>query len=159
MKIFISLICTSIIFYPFYSFTHFPDTLPFFSFLNISTFSVLFTLIPFTNILSTIRPFKCSSSMFLIILILPNIFSPIAPSKSSFTFHFVINPFTIIYSSISPDILTYSMNIILEEVSIICAFITPYEFSSTVFHPLFILALVFGTIRPLFYSKAMLFII
>jgi hypothetical protein len=72
--------------------------------IDVDSFSVLFALVPVTNVLSSIRPFEGALTLFHVVNILTDILSAIRPGKGTMALHLVVLPVTSVDSAISPFI-------------------------------------------------------
>ena len=157
---FIIIICSMlfIFFDPIDSFAHFPVAFSLFAFFNINSFSMLFSVFPFTYIVSAIRPFKSTLTVFLIVFIFSDVLSAIRPGESTISFHLIIEPLSIVDSAIGPPVFSSTFDIIFVEVTFESALIRPLELSFTVFHSFFVVSFILRAIWPLLFSIALLLI-
>ena len=93
---------------------------------------MLFSLNPLADVFSSIRPEKCTKSMFLISFIFTCIFFATRKYKSAFTIHQIIFPLTFKYSPILPSICSLTLYFRFKEFTFVCAFISPNHFAMTV---------------------------
>jgi hypothetical protein len=79
----------------------------------IGTYSVLFTVSPFSIILSSVWPCENSLALLLVIEILPCVHAPIVPSEYSVAMHFVVVPLAVELSAIRPSVNTLTLYVIV----------------------------------------------
>ena len=124
-----------------------------------SSDSMLFAILKWSFIYLSIRPPKSTLSFFLVILIFTLIFFSIWPGKGSFTLHLVLVPGSIKDSSVRPLIFALSLTLINYKLSSVSAPIQPFENTISIFQAMCIFSNIFATSRPVFFSKAVLFVI
>lgn len=110
--------------------------------IDIDSFTVLFALVPVTNVFSAIGPLESTLALLHVIDVLAYVLSAIWPGESTMTFHLVVLPVTSVDSAISPLIDTTSMNVVIEEVSSESALVCPCELASAMFLSLRVLSIV-----------------
>lgn len=154
-----SLVRALVVFQPFYSFTHLPDTMSLLAFFDVDALPVLLALVPLTLVAASVGPRECARAMFLIILVFAYVFAAVTPREHSSSLHPVINPISLEDTAVGPDVLANTVNIVLLEIAIVSALIAPNELSFAMFHTFHVFSRVLSAVRPLFDSLSMLLVV
>merc|ERR1719265_1486650 len=120
---------------------------------------MLFSVLPLTVVLPSIRPSEHSTTLLLVVQVATDIPAPILPSEGALTAHPVVPPLTTEDSAIIPSVRSVAVNLIVFELALIGRSFWPRELSSTVLLSSLVLAFELGAISPLLHGVAFLLVV
>ena len=100
---------------------------------------MLFSVLPFSVVFSSVWPSEYTLTLLFIIKIVALVLAAISPREHSLAVHFVVHPLTFVSASIRPGVNSNAMDVVVNELSCVCRSISPVEFSVSVFLSFFIL--------------------
>jgi len=126
--------------------------------LEIGSLAVLLAVFPLADVLATVRPFKSSLSMLLIIQVFTLVFPAVRPSEQTSALHLIAEPLACVDASITPSVLSIALDIIVDEVTLELRSICPNEDTMSMLFAFLVDAGVFGAVGPRFCAFAVLLV-